>query len=370
MTPTPPDITREQCIEWLERERQRRYEAGSVLGQLQYFDAILTFLRPSAINAAAPAWQSLPNDVEEALVIAAQALEDVCKDWSSERQPANRAYVAILRAIVDPENQPNQWGIAVCNAAAPRDASEGYPHLVYCNADHRKPLGCDMCSCYRELTCLVRPVRLSAASSSAAPKEGEAMRALTMLMHTPAVIDVMNPSGEEHLGRCECGWCLGKRALAARLPIAPNTGEPPRSTWGVALPKITVGHLQDYSGAIALIEPNGADGWEWNQSAVDFACMLQGVRLDQINSSRADGWQPIESAPRDRELVLLFKGGHTACRARWVDRKKERAKGKSNVDGYWEWPDGSEGGTDFAHDQSIDGWLELPAPYVAAKEGV
>jgi hypothetical protein len=35
-------------------------------------------------------------------------------------------------------------------------AEQRYPHIVYCNADRRKPIGCEMCSCYRELTCLER----------------------------------------------------------------------------------------------------------------------------------------------------------------------------------------------------------------------
>jgi hypothetical protein len=31
-----------------------------------------------------------------------------------------------------------------------------YPHMVYCNASRAKPIGCDMCSCYTELTVFKR----------------------------------------------------------------------------------------------------------------------------------------------------------------------------------------------------------------------
>lgn len=61
-----------------------------------------------------------------------------------------------------------------------------------------------------------------------------------------------------------------------------------KEAWRVALPKITEQHAADFVGYRSLMEFKGSR-WEWTQDAVDFACMLQGVRQDAM--------QPVEPSP-------------------------------------------------------------------------
>jgi hypothetical protein len=46
--------------------------------------------------------------------------------------------------------------------------------------------------------------------------EGELRAALRALLHTPAVIDALNPSGEPHVGNCSCPFCAGNALLSTQ----------------------------------------------------------------------------------------------------------------------------------------------------------
>ena len=49
----------------------------------------------------------------------------------------------------------------------------------------------------------------------------EAVAALRSLVHTPAVIDALNPSHLTHLGNCECPWCAALAALKEPKEVTP-----------------------------------------------------------------------------------------------------------------------------------------------------
>lgn len=60
-------------------------------------------------------------------------------------------------------------------------------------------------------------VRFTEAERDKAEAVREMRRALIDLLHTPAVIDALNPSGQPHLGQCECPFCRGISAVGTAL---------------------------------------------------------------------------------------------------------------------------------------------------------
>lgn len=84
-------------------------------------------------------------------------------------------------------------------------------------------------------------------------------------------------------------WAAVLSELIARrtgtLPAVETFG---KEAWRVALPKITEQHAADFVGYRSLMEFKGSR-WEWTQDAVDFACMLQGVRQEAMQPEEPSG---------------------------------------------------------------------------------
>ncbi len=94
MTPTPPPathLTREQCIDYLQRERDY-HESNDRPGETLMVEAILAYLRQSptapATAGVAPAGEAVTQEEREALTYAIAKLDNQTIYWHSRQQTA------------------------------------------------------------------------------------------------------------------------------------------------------------------------------------------------------------------------------------------------------------------------------------------
>lgn len=108
------------------------------------------------------------------------------------------------------------------------------------------------------------------------------------------------PPGIQHAelpGVIVCTRCRDAAQVARRV------GQEP---WRVSLPKITAELQEEWRDSLKLMEWSDGHGYQWTQEAVDFACMLQGVRADAIAHQETSGRQGAIDPDDPDEILLDF----------------------------------------------------------------